>query len=32
MSKPDPTENEMDVQQVQYFFVKRPIFAMVISS
>ena len=31
MSKPDPTENEMDVQQVQYFFVKRPIFAMVIS-
>jgi hydrophobe/amphiphile efflux-1 (HAE1) family protein len=27
----EPMENEMDVQEVQYFFVKRPIFAMVIS-
>jgi multidrug efflux pump len=31
MSDKEPMENEMDVQEVQYFFVKRPIFAMVIS-
>jgi multidrug efflux pump len=29
--KTEPMENEMDVQEVFYFFVKRPIFAMVIS-
>jgi multidrug efflux pump len=31
MNLNEPMENEMDVQEVQYFFVKRPIFAMVIS-